>query len=78
MSSDEESINTSHEHLSPTKEENNAREDSDVAIAVPPNCNDDNEIASSGTSALDVLEQVSSCIVELTDQCSISAAVTVS
>ncbi|KAL5481265.1 hypothetical protein EMCRGX_G021396 [Ephydatia muelleri] len=58
MSSDEESINTSHEHLSPTKEENNAREDSDVAIAVPPNCNDDNEIASSGTSALDVLEQL--------------------
>lgn len=59
MSSDEEFINTSHEQLSPTKEEHNAREDSEIAIAVPPNSNDDNEIASSGTSALDVLEQVS-------------------
>ena len=68
MSSDEESINASNEQLTPdttkdVSEENNARVDSDIAIAVPPKDHYDSEIASSGTSALDVLEQVSSRIV---------------
>ena len=57
MSSDEES---SQEQLSPTKDALEEHNDSDVAIAVPPIDNYGNEIASSGTSALDILEQVSS------------------